>query len=239
MKRTIAIVGAGPGIGKAIAERFGDEGFQIALLSRNTEKLLTVVNYLTEKGIVAQAFKADVLNRESLSTALKEVKLAFGSIDVLEYSPSVYDTMFTPRNITVENLQHQLDFLLLGAVAAVQEVLPEFLERKSGAILFTTAVSALYPVTFTANIGVVIGGLLNYSRLLFQDLKADGIYTGIVMVAGWVVEKGQGHEDKGDGISLVFAEDVAQRHWQLYNERNAPEAIVGDPLPIRKLAGLN
>lgn len=238
MGKTIAIVGAGPGIGKAIAERFGKEGFQVALLSRNTEKLLPLVTYLSEKGIVVQSFKADVLNPESLTSALREVKTTFGSIDVLEYSPSVYDDLFTPRNITVENLQHQLDFLLLGAVTAVQEVLPAFLEKKSGAFLFTTAVSALYPVTFTANVGVAIGGLLNYSRLLFQDLKADGIYAGIVMVAGWVVEKGQEHPEREDGISLVFAEDVAEQHWQLFNERHSPEAIVGDPTPIRKIAGL-
>lgn len=238
MKKTIAIVGAGPGIGKAIAEKFGAGGFQVALLSRNTEKLLPIVSYLSGKGVIAQAFHADVLDRQSLTTALKEAKSHFGSIDILEYSPSVYGDLFIPRNITVEDLKYQLDFLLLGAVTAVQEVLPDLLERRSGALLFTTAVSALYPVTFTANIGVVIGALLNYARVLFQDLKADGIYTGIVMVAGWVVEKGQKHEDKGDGISLVSPEDVAEQHWQLFTERNTPEAIVGDPAPIRKLAGL-
>jgi hypothetical protein len=79
---------------------------------------------------------------------------------------------------------------------------------------------------------------LNYARVLFQDLKGDGIYAGIVMVAGWVVEKGQEHKDEGDGISLVFPEDVAEQHWQLFIERNTPEAIVGDPAPVKRLAGL-
>ncbi|WP_134091090.1 SDR family oxidoreductase [Olivibacter sp. XZL3] len=238
MNKTIVIIGAGSGIGKAIAERFGKEGFQVALISRNADKLLPIVKSLSEKGIKIEAFTADVLHHTSLKSALENVKSRFGGIDVLEYSPAVYDDIQTPRNINVINLQKELNFHLLGAVAAIQEVLPELIEKRNGAILFTTAVSALYPVTFTASIGVAIGALLNYARVLHQDLKTDGIYAGIVMVAGWVVEKGQEHQDKGDGISLVFPEDVAEKHWQLFNERNTIEAIVGDPTPIQKFAGL-
>lgn len=239
MKKTITIIGAGPGIGKAIAKKFGSEGFQVALIARSSEKLSPVILELSNIGIIVEAFEADVMDQGSIVNALKKVKDVFGGIDVLEYSPATYDEMLTPRNISVTQLQRQLDFLLLGAVAAVQEVLPDMLNRKSGAILFTTAISALYPVSFTANLGIVMGALLNYSRVLFQDLKQEGIYSGVAMVAGWVVEKGKESEDRSDGISLVYPDDVAEAHWKLYSERSTPEAIVGDPDPIKKIAGVN
>lgn len=84
---TIAIVGAGPGMGLAIARTFGGRGFDVALISRTKEKLQTLVDQLGQQGITAEAFPADVLERDSLASALDAVKARFGSIDVLEYSP--------------------------------------------------------------------------------------------------------------------------------------------------------
>ena len=154
MTKTIAIVGAGPGIGLAIAERFGREGFKVALISRKADALAGYVEQLKGQGIEAAGFAADVTDRPGLTAALAAAAARFGAIDVLEYSPSpAADQLRTPRNITVENEQFQLDFGVLGAVAAVQAVLPGMLERKDGALLFTTAASAQYPVTFTGSFG--------------------------------------------------------------------------------------
>jgi short-subunit dehydrogenase len=50
MSRTIAIVGAGPGVGLAVAERFGREGFEVALIARDTKKLDDLVSRLKTTG---------------------------------------------------------------------------------------------------------------------------------------------------------------------------------------------
>ncbi|WP_449353083.1 SDR family NAD(P)-dependent oxidoreductase, partial [Streptomyces shaanxiensis] len=60
---TIAIIGAGPGMGLAIARTFGARGFDVALISRTKEKLQTLADQLGEEGITADAFPADVLDR--------------------------------------------------------------------------------------------------------------------------------------------------------------------------------
>lgn len=54
MGRTIAIVGAGEDIDLAIADRFGREGFQVALLARNLEKTSALVDRLAHQGITAK-----------------------------------------------------------------------------------------------------------------------------------------------------------------------------------------
>src|SRR5437764_958478 len=84
---SIAIVGAGPQLGLAIARTFGSQGFDVALISRNREKLDGLVGTLTAEGITAAAFPADVLDRDALTQALKDAATQFGGIDVLEYSP--------------------------------------------------------------------------------------------------------------------------------------------------------
>ncbi|MFI9842550.1 SDR family NAD(P)-dependent oxidoreductase [Nonomuraea sp. NPDC051941] len=84
---SIAIVGAGPQLGLAIARTFGTQGFDVALISRNGEKLDGIVGKLAADGITAAAFPANVLDRAGLTHALKEAAAKFGGIDILEYSP--------------------------------------------------------------------------------------------------------------------------------------------------------
>lgn len=242
MAKTIAVVGVGPGVGMAVAERFGREGFKVALLSRRADALGGYVGELKAQGIEAAAFPADVRDRPGLVRALDAAAGHFGSIDVLEYGVTpTGDSLRTPRNITVENEQFHLDLAVLGPVAAVQAVLPGMLARKEGALLFTTAASAQHPVPFTASFGVAAGAELNYARVLFQDLAADGIYAGIVAIAGLVVPRGQDPAGRGGGrgLSVMTAESVADKHWELYTRRDTPEAFAGDAELLHQIASGN
>jgi NADP-dependent 3-hydroxy acid dehydrogenase YdfG len=84
----LAIVGAGPGMGLAIAKTFGANGYKVGLLSRNPVKLQPLVAELAEHGIEAAAFALDVLDRASMTAGLAAVQQRFGRIDVLEFSPA-------------------------------------------------------------------------------------------------------------------------------------------------------
>ena len=85
--KTLALVGAGPGLGLSLAKRFGAAGFQVALLARNPDKLDHLVAELGELGVTARPYVADVTDRPGLAAALAQVESDFGAIDVLEYSP--------------------------------------------------------------------------------------------------------------------------------------------------------
>ncbi|OEO31028.1 hypothetical protein VW23_018230 [Devosia insulae DS-56] len=236
MSRTIAIVGAGPGVGQAVAERFGREGFKVALLARSPERLEKMAQGLVGMGIEAKAFTADMSDRASLVTAFEAAAAAFGPIEVLIYSPTgTSDGLVTPRQFTVEVEQRSLDVAVLGAIAAVNAVLPTM--PKGGALLFTTAVSAQYPVAFTANFGVAAGAARNYAHVLNQDLKADGIHAGIVSIAG-LVDVGQEFPASMAGMPKVPASDVAEAHWQHYKNPGAVETIVGPGDMFKAMAGL-
>ncbi|GAA5210769.1 SDR family oxidoreductase [Streptomyces thinghirensis] len=137
---TIAIVGAGPGMGLAIARTFGGRGFDVALVARTKEKLQTLVDQLAHEGIKATAFPADVMDRDSLTDALNAAKAHFGGIDVLEYSPAPHSpvpglALAVPSEVTVENLQPQIDSNFYGAVTVARAVLPAM--REAGAELTT------------------------------------------------------------------------------------------------------
>ncbi len=233
MNKTILIIGAGPGVGLAVAERFGKEGYNVALVARNKEKLHKYEDQLTAKGISAAIFPADILKRDELVEAISAAKSHFGTIDVMEFSPSpTLESMRTPRNIDVENEQYHLNLQVLSAITAVQAVLPDMLKRKEGSLLFTAAASAQKPVCMTASAGIAMGAQLNYVRVLNKDLASENIFAGIISVAGIISKEGQDSSDDKKhfpkGVSIISSKDIAEAHWQMHINRHEYEIIFGD-----------
>ena len=59
-QKTIVVAGYGPGISNAVAEKFGAEGYAVALAARNTERLQAGVTALEAKGVKAVALPTDL-----------------------------------------------------------------------------------------------------------------------------------------------------------------------------------
>ncbi|MBB3038074.1 SDR family NAD(P)-dependent oxidoreductase [Hoyosella altamirensis] len=83
----IAVVGAGSGLGAAVAHKFGREGFTVALIARNPAKLEALEQQLAANGITARGYVADVRDRTALDTALESAAADLGPIEVLQFSP--------------------------------------------------------------------------------------------------------------------------------------------------------
>ena len=74
MSKTIVVVGFGPGISTAVAERFGAEGFSLALVARNRDRLNAGVGALKEKGIAAAPFSADASDPVAIRGAIARAR---------------------------------------------------------------------------------------------------------------------------------------------------------------------
>lgn len=244
MSKTIMIIGAGPGVGLHVAHRFGKEGFSVALISRTKANLDSCVAELKEKGIDAEGFNADAKDLKSLSFTIEKAQKRFGSIDVLEFSPSTDPgKLATPRNITVENLRPHME-LTLGAVTAVQALLPGMLEKGNGGILFASAASAIEPVPFSSNFAMAQSSIRNYAHSLHNDLKKDGIYAGMLFISG-LVDKGNGSLEpppppvSESPMPLISAYSIAEMFWDMYTKRDRIDQIVGDFGLIEKMWASN
>jgi NADP-dependent 3-hydroxy acid dehydrogenase YdfG len=215
----IAIVGAGPGLGLAIARRFGREGFQAALISRTQSKLDALAAELAADGIEAVGFAGDVLDRRSLRAALDAAAERFGPIDVLEYSPAPSGEADLDRvdvtQVTVENIQPQVEYYVYGGVTAAQAVLPGMLERGSGTLLFTTGASSLLVFPQMGNIGIGSAGLRNYVLALNAALADKGVYAAHVPLATWI----------GSGGPETQPDTIAEIYWELYTSRDQAERL--------------
>ena len=133
---TIAIVGAGQGLGAAVARRFGAEGFSVGLISRNQARADALAAQLTREGIQAAGFAADVRDPAALAAALESVTETLGPIEVLQYSPLPQKDFMRPvMETTPADLVGPVEFSIYGPVAAVHQVVPgmRFLPARTAA----------------------------------------------------------------------------------------------------------
>lgn len=217
---TIAIVGAGPGLGLAIAKVFGGNGFRVALIARDQSKLDGLAAQLGEAGIEAAGFAGDVLDRPSLHAALEAAAAKFGPIDVLEYSPAPHTAaptlaMANVLDVTPENLQPQLEYYLYGAVAAAKAVLPGMLTKGAGTLLFTTGAGSVNPIPPMGNVNAAAAALRNWVLNLHNALVEKGIYAAHVPISAWI----------GSGAPAAEADVIAQTYWDLYTGRTEAERL--------------
>ena len=218
---TIAIVGAGPGLGLSIARVFGSRGFDVALISRSKDKLDTLVAELATAEITAAGFPADVADTAQLTGALQDAIARFGRIDVLEFSPHAGLTRTAPKDVTLDTLRPQIDSLLYGAVAAVQTVLPGMLEARAGTVLFTTGGGALNPYPMLADVNIAQSGQRNWAINLHNTLAGRGIYVANVAINLMIGTRAP------EGVPCRAPDEIALDYWTLHTGRDQAEHPIG------------
>lgn len=220
---SIAIVGAGPQLGLAIARTFGSHGYGIALISRNRTKLDDLVATLTAEGITAAAFPADVLDRDALTQALKDAATRFGGIDVLEYSPvgTFGSTVLTtPVDTEPSHVQHEIEFQLYGAIAATKAVLPAMREAGAGTLLYTTGAGSIDPVPQVGNVNAAAAALRNWAINLHKELGGTGIQAAHVGI------------DVSIGMSVIpdfptaQPEEISPVYWDLHTTKGDQAELI-------------
>ena len=171
---TLAIVGAGRGLGAAVARRFGREGFAIALVSRDQAKLDGMAAELADGGVTARGYSADVRDAASLEAALTSAADDLGPITVLQYSPLPSRSYLEPvLDLTAELALEALRFSALGLIAAALAFAASF-----GIGVMLSAASVLVVQGALTVVGVLLGDLVPDAHI--SALTA----TGGLMLAG-------------------------------------------------------
>ena len=228
MHKTLAVVGAGPGLGMAIARRFGRAGFRAGLVARDGERLGRAVAELAGRGVTAGAFPADVADVPALRIALDALQDELGPVDVLAFTPGPGGAAITPApEVTPAAAADQFALHVLGAVTAVQHVLPGMLARGSGTLLLTTGASSVVPVPPLGDVGIAMAGLRNWALGLHATLAPRGVHVAAVTIATLI----RAGDDEGD------PDAIAARYLDLHERRDRAEEVVGDLDAVRRLVG--
>jgi NADP-dependent 3-hydroxy acid dehydrogenase YdfG len=229
MGKTILVVGFGPGISTAVAEKFGASGFSVALVARNEERLAAGVTALKAKGIQAAAFTADAGDPDAIRAAVGKARAVLGPVTIVHwnaYGGAAAGDLATADPAAVRSV---FDVAIVGLLAAVQAALPDLRQSKEGAVLVTNGAFAdISPqidgfAASTKTMGLALANAAKHKLvgLLAARLKDDGVYVGEVMVAGTV--KGSAWDS---GNANLESAAIANKFWELFAARGESRARV-------------
>jgi short-subunit dehydrogenase len=228
MAKTILINGYGTGISRALAEKFGGEGYAVALVARGAERLAAGVKELEAKGIKAAGFQADLADLKAIPGLVKDAREKLGPIGVVQWNAygSGAGDLLTDDAAA---LRSQLDLATTSLIAVVQAALDD-LRATKGAVLVTNGGLGLLDAQIDAAAirwkaaGLAIANTAKQKlvRLLAEQLRPDGVYVGEVVVLGAV--KGTAWDN---GSSTLEASAIAAKFWQIYSERRELSVHIG------------
>lgn len=137
--------GAGLGIGRATARKFGQEGAFILAIDRDLKSVEETAAKVVEEGGTCVAFQADVTDEAALAKAVAVARERWGRIDIVDYNVGV---SLAAGDAALEGLTEvAFDRVnavnLRGAIMMAKHVLPVMREQRSGAIIHVASIAAL------------------------------------------------------------------------------------------------
>jgi NAD(P)-dependent dehydrogenase (short-subunit alcohol dehydrogenase family) len=201
------VVGAGPGVSRSVARRFGRAGYDVALVGLDLAVLSTLGEELQADGVTAGWTAADVSDPAALTGAVDRLAGHSGRIDLLHFNPSAFRQK-DPLTLTVPEL---LDDVALGVGAlltAVQAARPHL--GPGGRITATGSLAADRPWHEAASLGVQKAGLRNLVRSIDATLAPDGIRAVSVTVAGALAPNDPSSPFHPDQVAEAIFEAAAQ-----------------------------
>ena len=171
MKRAL-ITGGSSGLGYAMAEYLGSQGYSLVLLARDEKKLGSSELKLKEKGYDVQTYSADTCNEEQL-TAVKERLLETGrQIDFLVLNAGVVEPGLISERST-KNLKAELDINLWGTILATR-TFHSFLAKGSSLLIISSGYGLMGPAGY-ATYSASKGGMILFAEAYFREVKHLGV----------------------------------------------------------------
>ncbi|MFF4254270.1 SDR family NAD(P)-dependent oxidoreductase [Streptomyces sp. NPDC001663] len=198
------IIGAGPGIGLAVARRFAREGLPVALLARTQETVESAAEAVRPLGVPALPLTADSSDEAALCAALDTAAAEFGVPDVLVYNAAVIrpDTV---GELPLPDHLHTYAVNVLGALTAAAHTAPAMAARGAGTFLVTGGMPEPDPAYVSLSLGKA--GVRSLVSLLDLEYGPSGVHVATVTVTGAVAPGTAWDPD-----------DIADRYWRLHTQ---------------------
>jgi NAD(P)-dependent dehydrogenase (short-subunit alcohol dehydrogenase family) len=199
----VVIIGAGPGLGAAVARRFAREGMPVALVARG-EAVGDLARALGSDGGTAIALRADATDAPALRASLDAAVEAHGVPEVLVYNAAIIQRD-RPGELTRARHLEAWSVNVLGAMDAAHHLAPAMVEAGGGTVLVTSGMPR--PDVRYTSLSLGKAGVRALTVMLDQEYGARGIHVATVTVDCHMVPG----TDSDPGL-------VAEHYWTLHRE---------------------
>jgi short-subunit dehydrogenase len=219
MNKTLLIIGSGPGIGLATAERFAREGYSIVLASRSIANLQRQAQRLSAMGARVTLIEADASKPPQIHDLILRIAelgpfTLLYNAGVLRYDDSGQLRPLPLAKHSVAELQSDMTINLTSALVAVRTAASVMGEHGQGVIMLTGGGFGIDPAPDFLPISVGKAGIRAIARAMFAPLKEQGIHIGTVTVSRLVAADSDASREVADAFWDLAAAAPEQWTWE-------------------------
>jgi NAD(P)-dependent dehydrogenase (short-subunit alcohol dehydrogenase family) len=190
-QRAAIVTGGSSGIGLAIAEVLGEEGYGLTVAARRPEKLEEAAAGLRDKGYEVEAVAEPLGEEEGVKAVVAAHRHRFGRLDVLVNNAGV-GIGASVAEIDTKKLDLQLGVNLRSIILFYRECV-ELLraagaEHRRALVVNTASMSGKSGQPWLSVYSATKGAVVNFSQAMHKELSTDGIKS-TALCPGWVDTK--------------------------------------------------
>ena len=174
------ITGATRGIGKQIALKLANQGYNIALNYRKqNEELEALKKEIESQNVKCLTVYGDVSNYEDVEKFIKEIIKEFGKIDVLVNNAGITKDMLLMR-MKKEDFESVIDVNLIGTFNVTKNVIPYMMKARNGKIVNISSVVGISGNAGQTNYSASKAGIIGFTKSLAKEVASRNINVNAI-----------------------------------------------------------
>jgi len=197
------VTGASGGIGRAISERLGRAGAQVACVARSVDKLKETAATIVEAGGTAEVFPCDVTDGEQVGKLVAAVVEKWGKLDILVNNAGITRDTLIPR-MSDEDWDDVVNTNLRSVFLLTRAVSRPMMQKRYGRIINISSVSGLIGNPGQSNYSASKAGVIGITRSVAKELAGRKVTVNAVC-PGFIAT------EMTDALGDVVLEEVKKR----------------------------
>lgn len=177
--KSVFVAGGSSGINLGIATAFAKAGANVAIASRNAERVAAAVQQLRAFGTRVEGYSADVRDAQAIAAALQQARDAIGPFDVL-VSGAAGNFLAPALGMSANGFKTVVDIDLNGTFHVLRGAF-EHLRRPGACVLNISAPQAYNPTKFQAHVCAAKAGVDMLTRVLAMEWGPEGVRVNSIV----------------------------------------------------------
>lgn len=176
--KTVIVSGSSRGIGRAVAERFGELGANV-VLSGTSDSVHATGEALRARGIAVASVVADISTPDGAQRLVDAAMETFGTVDILVNNAGITRDKLIIR-MEEEDWDQVLDTNLKGTFLLTKAAAKVMMKKRTGRIVNITSVVGVMGNAGQANYAASKAGLIGFTKSIAKELATRGITCNAV-----------------------------------------------------------
>jgi len=174
-KKTIWITGASTGIGKALAIKFANNGWDVAASARR-EELLKELNKIYKN---IHPYPLDVTKIDSCISTAKSIIKDLGQIDICVFGTGMHDPK-SEKKFNLEKIREIMEVNYFGTINSINSIYEYFSEKKDGHISIISSVAGYRGLPAAGAYCASKSALISFAESLYFDMIRKKVKVSVI-----------------------------------------------------------